>query len=83
MTNGRCDADQPDAAAAGSLPADDLPQQSGGEVRVNYSRTAPRGDAARTIHQRPPVPPMSEGEAVPDRDPSPPVDIEPPRPRRR
>lgn len=67
---------EPDAEPAGGrLPADDLPASQTDEVAIDYEREPPRGDPARRIHERMPTPPLAEGEDVPDRTPSPPLDI--------
>ncbi|MGI9107568.1 MAG: hypothetical protein ACR2G4_15125 [Pyrinomonadaceae bacterium] len=73
-----CEPEQPDENT-GSLPAADLPEQDSEEIHIDYSPEAPRGETGRTIHQRLPYPTVPEGADVPDLDPSPPADIEPPR----
>jgi hypothetical protein len=65
----------------GTLPASDLPEQESKEVQIRYSPEAPSGDPNRTIHPRFPYPTVTEGEDVPDDNPSPPVDIESPNPK--
>lgn len=59
----------------GRLPADEQEERSTEEVSIRYRREAPEGDPERRIHERMPVPTVPEGEDVPDRTPSPPVDI--------
>jgi len=78
MIGRRCEPKPPDERG-GTLPAADLPEQNSEEVHIRYSPEAPKGDVNRTIHQRRPYPTVPEGGDVPDRNPSPPVDIEPPR----
>jgi len=78
MAGRRCDAEEPDERT-GKLPTSDLPERNTKEVHIRYSPDAPKGDVNRTIHPRRPYPTPPEGEDVPDRNPSPPVNIEPPR----
>jgi len=78
MTGRRCEPERPDEQG-GTLPASDLPEQDSEEVNIRYLPEAPKGDVNRTIHPRRPYPTVPEGEDVPDRNPSPPVNIEPPR----
>ena len=59
----------------GRLPADELPASSTDEVSISYERVAPRGQPGRRIHERMPAPSIPEGDDVPDRTPSPPIDI--------
>ncbi len=79
MPDPRCDAEGESGSAhedaGGRLPADDLPAGSTDEVSIRYEREPPRGDPDRRIHERMPTPSVPEGEDVPDRTPSPPVDI--------
>lgn len=67
--------DYEEGTVGGSLPASDSPARPTEEVSVNYEREPPRGEAGRLIHERRPVPGVPEGEDVPDRTPSPPVQI--------
>lgn len=79
MSDPRCETEAEAGGAhghrGGRLPADDLPASSTDEVSIKYEREAPRGDPDRRIHERMPVPRIPEGEDVPDRTPSPPLDI--------
>jgi hypothetical protein len=59
-----------------SLSTDELPEQTGQEVQVHYQPTPPRSRADHEIHPRVPIPPVPEGEEVPDDSPSPPVDLD-------
>ena len=62
-----------------TLPASDLPEQDSKEVYISYLPEPPQGDVNRTIHPRRPYPTIPEGDDIPDRNPSPPVKIEPSR----
>lgn len=79
MPDARCgtDDDDEEVIIEGSLPAADNtpPARPTEEVSINYEREPPRGEAGRLIHERLPVPSVPEGEDVPDRTPSPPVQI--------
>ena len=76
MSETRCGTDDDDdGMIGGSLPAADSPAYPTEEVSINYEREPPRGEAGRLIHERLPVPSVPEGEDVPDRTPSPPVQI--------
>ena len=79
MPDPRCDAGGgrggARASRAGRLPAGEHEERSTEEVSIRYEREAPRGNPSRRIHERMPTPQLPEGEDVPDRTPSPPVDI--------
>ena len=77
MTGKACEPEYEDEQG-GKLPASDLPAQDSEEVHIRYSPEAPKGNVNRTIHERRPYPHVPPGEDVPDRNPSPPVNIEPP-----
>ena len=81
MPDPKCETDDESGGGGGSrsrrgrLPADDSPARPTDEVSIEYEREAPRGNPDRRIHERMPAPSVPEGEDVPDRTPSPPVDL--------
>ena len=58
-----------------SLSTDELPKQTGKETHVRY-RDSPVRSPERHIHERTKIPPVPEGEQVPDDTPSPPVKMD-------
>jgi hypothetical protein len=59
-----------------SLPADELPEQTRKEVRARYWKSPVPLPPEQEIHQRQHIPPVPEGEEVPDDTPSPPVELD-------
>lgn|GEM_PF-4611983 len=59
-----------------SLATDELPKQSGKEVKVHYRSTPSPSPPEHKIHPRQKLPPVPEGEEIADADPSPPVELE-------
>jgi hypothetical protein len=59
-----------------SLPTGELPEQTEKEVRVRYWKTPAPLPPEHEIHKRQHIPPVPEGEEVPDDTPSPPVELD-------
>jgi hypothetical protein len=59
-----------------SLTTGEMPRQLGKEVHVRYQPTPSPPPPDKKIHPRQKIPPVPEGEKVPDKTPSPPVDID-------
>jgi hypothetical protein len=58
------------------LSTDEMPEQSGKEVHINYTPRPAPPPPDHKIHPRNQIPPVPEGEEVPDKTPSPPIDID-------
>jgi hypothetical protein len=54
----------------------ELPRQKGKKVQVDYSPSPPPPPKDQKIHPRQKIPPVPEGEKVPDKTPSSPVDLD-------
>ena len=59
-----------------SLSTDELPKQSGKEVRARYWESPVPPPPEHEIHPRAHIPPVPEGEEVPDDTPSRPVELD-------
>jgi hypothetical protein len=70
------DQDESHERASECAETGELPEQSGGEVKVRYQPTPPRRPVDKKIQPRQPSPPVPEGEDVPDKKPSPPVKLD-------
>jgi hypothetical protein len=72
-----CEKDNPEPATPEkSLPTDELPEQTGKEVRARYWKSPAPLPPEHKIHERQPIPPIPEGEEVPDETPSLPVELD-------
>ena len=58
-----------------SISSSDIPTQEATETHVYY-QPAPASAPIHKIHPRQPIPPMKEGEEIPDDTPSPPTEID-------
>lgn len=58
------------------LSSGEMPEQSGKEVIVHYRPEPAKPKSVREIHPRQKIPPVPEGEEVPDDTPSPPVELD-------
>jgi hypothetical protein len=70
-----CEKDKPDSASE-SLPTDQLPEQKSEAARARQWKSPPPKPPEHEIHERPYIPPVPEGEQVPDERPSPPIEWE-------
>ena len=52
----------------------EIPPQTGEEIQVQYDQIPPPPPPNQKIHPRRKLPPVPEGEEVPDKNPSPPVE---------
>jgi len=59
-----------------SLDTGKMPEQTGQEAQIKYKPSPAAPSFNREIHPRQPVPPVPEGESVPDKCPSPPVELD-------
>lgn len=59
-----------------SLKTDELPEQPGKEAKVRYRESPAPRPPKHQIHERAQIPPVPEGEMVPDETPSPPVELD-------
>ncbi len=57
------------------LSTGDMPEQKGKDTSVRYT-SKPPSRSGRKIHPRTPVPKVPKGEDVPDKTPTPPVDLD-------
>ncbi|MDQ5844156.1 MAG: hypothetical protein M3539_02545 [Acidobacteriota bacterium] len=72
-----CDKEKAEPSAPPEpLTTDELPEQSGKEAQVRYRDAPAPPPPGQKIHERPHIPPIPEGEEVPDKTPSPPVKID-------
>jgi hypothetical protein len=72
-----CDKEKPEPSTTSeSMQTDELPVQSEKEVRVRYWESPAPLPPGHEIHPRQYIPPVPEGEEVPDDTPSPPVEID-------
>lgn len=62
--------------ASESISTGELPKQSGKEVQVHYDPSPSPPPPDQKIHPRQKIPPVPEGEKVPDNTPSSPVDLD-------
>jgi hypothetical protein len=58
------------------LSTGELPEQTGKEVQAEYNRSPSAPPPEHKIYPRQKIPSVPEGDAVPDRNPSPPVDLD-------
>lgn len=54
----------------------ELPKQRAKEIHVHYNPSPPPRPPKQKIHPRQKIPPVPEGEKVPDTTPWPPVDLD-------
>jgi hypothetical protein len=64
------------APPQGSMCSGDIPEQAGKETYVDYQPVPSPPPSGKRIHPRRKTPPVPEGEEVPDRTPSPPIELE-------
>ena len=68
--------DREPLAPPDSLTTDKLPEQTGKEVKIRYRDSPVPRPPGHEIHKRARIPAVPEGEKVPDKTPSPPVDVD-------
>jgi hypothetical protein len=59
-----------------SLVTDELPEQTSKKAQVRLRKSPVPRPPDHQIHERAQIPPVPEGENVPDETPSPPVDLD-------